>query len=61
MRGKLPRMEEHHAKPEKPESLSPFERFREFARRIIAVPKAEIEKQEAKYQRKRAVNRATKT
>lgn len=47
-------MEEHHAKPEEPESLSPFERFREFARRIIAVPKAEIEKQEAKYQRKRA-------
>jgi hypothetical protein len=37
----------------KPEELSPFERFREFARRIIAVPKAEIEKQEAKYQRGR--------
>jgi hypothetical protein len=44
---------EHHAKPEEPEKLSPFERFREFARRIIAVPKAEIVKQEAKYQRKK--------
>jgi len=43
---------EHNAKPDKPE-LSPFERFREFARRIIAVPKAEIDKQEAKYQRER--------
>jgi hypothetical protein len=44
---------EHHAKPDKPD-LSPFERFSEFARRIIAVPKAEIDKQEAKYQRERA-------
>jgi hypothetical protein len=43
---------EHDAKTDKPD-LSPFERFREFARRIIAVPKAEIEKQEAKYQRQR--------
>jgi hypothetical protein len=40
---------EHDAKPDKPE-LSPFERFREFARKIIAVPKAEIDKHEAKYQ-----------
>jgi hypothetical protein len=45
---------EHHAKPQKSDGLSPFERFREFARRIIAVPKAEIEKQEAEYQRQRA-------
>jgi hypothetical protein len=37
----------------KPEELSPFERFREFARRIIAVPKSEIDKQEAEYQRQR--------
>ncbi len=43
---------EHDAKPDKPD-LSPFERFREFARRIIAVPKAEIDKQEAKYQRQK--------
>ena len=40
---------DHDAKPD----LSPFERFREFARRVIAVPKAEIDKQEAKYQRQR--------
>ncbi len=49
-RGKLSRVE-HHAKLEKPEGLSPFERFLEFARHIIAVPKAEIDKQEAQYQR----------
>jgi hypothetical protein len=42
--------EERHAKPE---DLSPFDRFRELARRIIAVPKAEIDKQEAEYQRQR--------
>jgi hypothetical protein len=42
--------DEHHAKPE---DLSPFERFRELARRIIAVPKSEIDKQEAEYQRQR--------
>jgi hypothetical protein len=43
---------EHDAKPDKPD-LSPFERFREFARRIIAVPKAEIDKEEAKYRRRK--------
>jgi hypothetical protein len=43
---------DHHAKPEKPD-LSPFERLREFARRIVAVPKAEIDQQELGYQRKR--------
>jgi hypothetical protein len=48
------KLEEHHAEPE---DLSPFERFREFARRIIAVPKAEIDKQEAKYQRQRALRK----
>jgi hypothetical protein len=46
--------EEHHAKSE---DLSPFERFREFARRIIAVPKSEIDKQEAEYQRQRALRK----
>jgi hypothetical protein len=44
---------EHHAKPDKPEELSPFERLRDFARRIVAVPKAEIAKQEVKYQKRR--------
>jgi hypothetical protein len=48
---------EHDAKPEKPD-LSPFERFREFARRIIAVPKAEIDREEAKYQRYRKKQKA---
>jgi len=46
---------EHHAKPDKSEELSPFERFWDFARRIIAVPKAEIDEQEANYQRSRRV------
>jgi hypothetical protein len=47
------KLEEHHAK----DDLSPFERFREFARRIIAVPKSEIDKQEAEYQRQRALRK----
>jgi len=41
-------------KPDKPEELTPFERFREFARRIVAVPKYEIDNQEAEYRRRRA-------
>lgn len=32
---------------------TPFERFTDFTRRIIAVPKAEVEKQRRTYQRKR--------
>jgi hypothetical protein len=40
-------------KPEEADKLSPFERLREFARRIVAVPKAEIDQQELGYQRKR--------
>jgi len=35
---------------------TPFERFRDFTRRIIAVPKAEIEKKAQEY-RKRRVKR----
>jgi len=31
---------------------TPFERFTDFTRRIIAVPKAEVEKQKRRYQRK---------
>jgi hypothetical protein len=52
---------EHDAKPEKPEELSPFERFWDFARRILAVPKAEIDKQEAEYQSAKALNRRKST
>jgi hypothetical protein len=37
---------EYHAKLQQPEKLSPFERFWDFARRIIMVPKAEIDEQE---------------
>jgi hypothetical protein len=32
---------------------SPFERLRDFAPRIVAVPKADIDEQEAEYQRQR--------
>jgi hypothetical protein len=38
----------------KPDELSPYERFREFARRIVAVPKSEVDKQQAQYERERA-------
>jgi hypothetical protein len=51
---------EHHAKPQKPEDLSPFERFWDFTRRIIAVPKAEIDEQEAEYQRQKGRQPRTK-
>ncbi len=36
---------------------TPFERFTEFTRRIIAVPKSEIQAQERLYQRRRAKKR----
>jgi hypothetical protein len=36
-----------------PKDPTPFERFWDFARRIVAVPKAEIDQQEAEYQRQR--------
>lgn len=32
---------------------TPFERFTEFTRRIIAVPKAEVEKQKRMYRKRR--------
>jgi hypothetical protein len=38
----------------KPEHLSPFERFKRFARAIVAVPKDEIVAQEQKYQCERS-------
>jgi hypothetical protein len=37
---------------------SPFERFWDFARRIVAVPKAEIDEQEAEYQLQREKRKA---
>ena len=39
------------------EWLSPFERLKRFARAIVAVPKADIEQEEAEYQRKRKEER----
>jgi hypothetical protein len=36
---------------------SPFERFQHFMRAIVAVPKAEIDKEEAEYQRQRALRK----
>jgi hypothetical protein len=47
-------------KPTQPD-VTPFERFRDFARRIIAVPKAEIDKQEAEYQRQRKKEKVTQS
>lgn len=46
-------MPETNGTPPKPER-TPFDRFRELARKVIQVPKAEIDKQEAEYQKKRA-------
>jgi uncharacterized small protein (DUF1192 family) len=37
----------------KADGLSPFERMMELARRIVAVPKAEIDRKEAEYKRRR--------
>lgn len=39
-------------KPSKPPSEE-FTRFQEFARKLIAVPKKEIDQQKAKYERKK--------
>ena len=37
---------------------APFATFQDFARRVFTVPKAEIDKLEAKYQRERAKKKA---
>lgn len=36
---------------------TPFEQFKEFTRRLVAVPKAEIDKQARAYKRKRRTAR----
>lgn len=41
------------AGPDPPPSPTQFERFEEFARRIVSVPKAEIQEQERLYQERR--------
>ena len=42
-------------KPEKSSTPTPFERLTEFTRRIIAVPRSEIEKRARAYKRKRTI------
>jgi len=46
----------------KPESSppTPFQRFTEFAKRVISVPKAEIDEQARKYRRRRRRVRSKK-
>ena len=44
-----------------PGGLSPFERMVELARRIVAVPKEEIDRKEAEYKRQRAAKRKRKS
>jgi hypothetical protein len=39
--------------PEPPTGQTPFQRFEEFARKVISVPKAEIDEREREYRRKR--------
>jgi hypothetical protein len=47
--------------PQRAESaLTPFERFTEFARRIVAVPKSEIQEQERLYQRRQKAKKRHK-
>jgi hypothetical protein len=40
--------------PNDPPTLTPFQRLTEFARRVIAVPKAEVDEQAKKYRKRRA-------
>ena len=39
--------------PALPDGLSPFQRMRAIARRVVGVSKAELDKREAEYQRQR--------
>jgi len=50
-------MSDPDANSSDPRPPTPFERFWDFARRIVAVPKAEIDEQEAEYQRQRKKQR----
>ena len=44
--------------PDAKPAPAPFDAFQDFARRVFTVPKAEIDKLEAAYQRKRAKKKA---
>lgn len=47
--------------PEPARPPTPFQRLTEFARRIIAVPKAEVDEQAKKYRRRRAARKKRAT
>jgi hypothetical protein len=47
------------AKP--PEQPTPFDKFREFTRRVVSVPKAEIDRREKEYKLARRRKRPTTT
>jgi hypothetical protein len=40
-----------------PVSPTPFERFEEFARRVVSVPKAEVEERERVYREERGLDK----
>ena len=42
-----------------PEEPTPFEKFREFVRKVVSVPKSEIDQREAEYKRMRKQKRAS--
>ena len=46
--------------PSRPEP-TPFEKFRAFAQQVVSVPKAEIDRREADYQRQRALKKKGKS
>jgi hypothetical protein len=43
----------HSEDKKQPEKSEEFKRFEDFTRRILAVPKKEIEQQKAKYEKKK--------
>jgi hypothetical protein len=42
----------------KPPAETPFEKFRQFTKKIVSVPKSEIDRRERKYQKDRANKKA---
>jgi hypothetical protein len=42
---------------QRPESETPFEKFRQFTKKIVSVPKSEIDRREKQYQKTRKVKR----
>ena len=51
--GKAGRGRNSPAPPSPPPEQTPFERFEEFARKIISVPKSEIQEQERLYRERK--------